>query len=289
MKMIESYLDYLQYTRCSSVNTVKYYTKTMKKFEQYLNLVWKTANDPLKITILDISWFTAWMSKGWLCEKSINWVLDWVRSYFHYLYDVLELNVLNPLRIRWVKVPDKAIGYFSNEEKKLILNMVNKWFWEREETQLKYKLLVYMFLHLGLRCIELSKIKVCDIGENMQVIGKWWKRRFVYVRPEILDMIYLYLGKRKRNSDFLFAGKNGKCMDTATIQHIFIRMSKKMGLHIHAHKFRHTFATDLLHIPGANIYNVARLLWHKNISTTQIYLWSNNQELKKLQFWLNFC
>ena len=41
-----------------------------------------------------------------------------------------------------------------------------------------------------------------DIG---RVIGKGGKRRFVYLKPEILDLIYLYLGKRKKQSDYLFA------------------------------------------------------------------------------------
>lgn len=290
--MSKRYFDYIQYTKCLSKYTVIFYRKALRKFEQYLSTIWKTIEDPQRICLGDIYDFIAWLNKSWISLKTVSWIIDWVRSYFHYLYDVLELEVICPKKILGVKVPEKNIWFFSEEEKQKILDTVNKWFWDREETKLKYKLLVYMLLHLWLRCIEISKIKVCDIGENMQVIGKWGKRRFVYIRPEILDMIYLYLAKRKRNSDYLF--RNGSVnkdwpMATDTIQHIFMKMSKKAWVHIHAHKFRHTFATDLLHIPWANIYNVSKLLWHKNISTTQIYLWSNNQELKKLQFWLKFC
>lgn len=61
-------------------------------------------------------------------------------------------------------------------------------------------------------------------------------------------------------------------------------MSKALWIHIYAHKFRHTFATGLLKLKWSNIYNIARLLGHKNISTTQIYIWYNNTELKNLQF-----
>ena len=286
--MLEKYIDYIQYTRCLSEYTVIYYKKDLKKFEQYLSTIWKTVEQPEDIRLDDVFEFTAWMNKSWLCKKTISWVLDGLRSYFHYLGDVLELDVINPKRIPSVKVPEKNIGFFSEEDKKKIFAVVNNGFWDREETQIRNKLMVYLFLHLWLRCVELTRIKVCDIWENMQVIGKWGKRRFVYLRPEILDMVYLYLAKRKKNSDYLFPWYRGWHITTDQIANIFSMMSKVAGVHIHSHKFRHTFATELLHIPWSNIYNVARLLGHKNISTTQIYLGTNNQELKKLQFWLKF-
>ena len=148
--------------------------------------------------------------------------------------------------------------------------------------------MVYLFLHSWLRCSELAKIKVHEIWESLQVIGKWWKRRFVYLRPEILDLIYLYLGKRKKKSDYLFPWNKGNHIGRDQINHIFSKMSKEIWIHIYAHKFRHTVATDLLHIPWSNIYAVSKILWHSRITTTQIYLWTDNMELKKLQFWLKF-
>ena len=42
------------------------------------------------------------------------------------------------------------------------------------------------------------------------------------------------------------------------------------------------------HIYGSNIYAVAKILGHKRITTTQIYLGTDNMELKNLQFWLRF-
>ena len=286
---MKKYLDYVQYTKCLSIYSVIFYKKALKKFEQYLQTIGKSVEQPQAIEIGDIYDFITFMNKGGLSPKTSNGILDGVRGYFRYLSEALEMEVLSPKKIPWVKVPEKSIGFYNKEEKSLILNTANKWVWLREETQLRNKLLVYMLLYLGLRCHEISQIKVHEISESLQVIGKWGKRRFVYIRPEILDMIYLYLGKRKRKSDYLFGGYNWEHLDTWTIQHIFVKMSKAAWVHIHAHKFRHTFATDLLHIPWANIYNVAKLLGHKHISTTQIYLGVDNSELKKLQFWLKFA
>ena len=135
---------------------------------------------------------------------------------------------------------------------------------------------------------ELAKIKVNEIWENLQIVGKGGKLRTVYLRPELLEMIEEYLEERKRESEYLFDSTKDWHIREWYIRTIFNKISKKVWFHVHAHKFRHTFATDLLHIPWANIYNVAKLLWHKEITTTQIYLWLDEWELKKLQFSLNY-
>jgi len=127
-------------------------------------------------------------------------------------------------------------------------------------------------------------------GDSLQVVGKGGIRRFVYLRKELLDMIYLYLGKRKRDSNYLFHSwfKDGTHIQTHRIRSVISKIGKLAGVHTYPHKFRHTFAVDLLHVPWSNIYSVSRLLWHKHINTTQIYLGADNTELKKVQFWLKF-
>ena len=74
-------------------------------------------------------------------------------------------------------------------------------------------------------------------------------RRFVYLRNEILDLVYLYLGKRKRDSKYLFNGYKSDHISTDQIRHTIEKVGKLAGIHAYPHKFRHTFATDLLHVP----------------------------------------
>jgi len=286
--MIKNYVNYITYTRQFSPNTVNNYTKALRDFDKFLSQSNKSVDDPENIKLVDVYSFIESLSRRGLAPGTSAWIVDWVRSYLKYCKNVMELNILDPSKVKSPKVPDREIWFFSKEDKKAILKLVNSWFWGSEELQLRNKLLTYLFLHTWLRIHEMAKIKVNEIWESLQVIGKWGKRRFVYLRSEILDMIYLYLGKRRVPSDYLFWGYKGWHLTTDRICHIFVAMSKACWIHIHAHKFRHTFATDLLHIPGSNIYSVAKLLGHKYISTTQVYLWADNIELKKLQFWLKF-
>jgi integrase len=227
------------------------------------------------------------LSKEWLSARTCAWCTDGVRGYLRYCRDIMELDIVDLHKIKSPKVPERQLWFFSKEQKQILLKTFNDGVGHNELTKLRNKLLVYMLLHTGLRCMEVAKIKVNEIWESLQVIGKWWARRFVYLRPEILDMIYLYLAKRKRKSDFLFDGIKGH-ITTDRIRRILNTQTKKLWFRVHTHKFRHTFATDLLHLPHANIYAVSKLMGHKKITTTQVYLGTDNYELKNLQFWLTF-
>lgn len=286
MKMKERFLNYIAYTVCLSKLTVLKYRKALDKFDSFLKLRWKTVDDPENIAIEDVSDFIADMIELWLSPVYCNSISTWIKSYLNYLRDILGLTVLESRRIKYCKTPDKNIWYYSERQKYQILDMVDKGFWVKDITKLRNKLLTYMFLLTWLRCHELAKIKVNEIWESLQIVGKWWKRRTVYLRKELLDMIGEYLSKREKESEYLFPCHNKWewHIHKSSIRWIFYQMTNQLWFKIHPHKFRHTFATDLLHIPWSNIYNVAKLLGHNSISTTQIYLWTNDVELKNLQF-----
>ena len=284
--MKENFLSYIV-SRWYSKSTLAGYKFTLGKFEGWLAWIGKSIDDPENIKLVDIYNFIEWLNGTWITTRSCAWIIDWVRGYLKYCKEIAELDIVDLHKVKSPKVPDREIWFFNKEQKGQILKLFNEWVWKSEIVKLRNKLLTYMLLHTGLRCHEIAKIKVCEIWESLQVIWKWGRRRFVFLRPEILDLIYLYLGKRKRNSDFLFDWIRGH-LSTDRIRRIFNTQSKKLGFRIHTHKFRHTFATDLLHVPWANIFAVSKLMGHKKITTTQIYLWADNSELKKIQFWLSF-
>ncbi|UYZ85562.1 hypothetical protein MTZ49_13400 [Entomomonas sp. E2T0] len=48
-------------------------------------------------------------------------------------------------------------------------------------------------------------------------------------------------------------------------------MSKKVGIRVTHHRFRHTLETDLMKDPDRNLYSVKDLMGHTNIKTTLEY------------------
>lgn len=287
--MKESYMNYITFTRQYSERTIHWYEKSLKKFDEFLATIGKNIDDPEAIKLVDIYNYMEDLARSGLTARTCAWYIDWVRGYLKYCKNVAELDILDVHKIKSPKIPEKQIWFFSKEEKQHILKVFKRGVWTKPLTQLRNRLLTVMLMQTWLRCHELAKIKLIDISwESLQIIGKWGVRRFVYLRPEVRELMYQYLGKRKKKSDYLFDWSKGSHLTTDRIRRIYSNLSKEIWIHVHAHKFRHTFATDLLHIPWANIYAVMKLLWHKRITTTQIYLGCDNQELKKLQFWLEY-
>ena len=286
--MIEQYIDHILYVMWLSELTAESYADSLRKFNNFLKTLSKNLDNPEDITYVDINkWI---LSQKDISNRTINKRLSAIKGILNWLkYN--DKHVIDPCRIKSLKKEERAIWFYSDEEKKKILKLVDKWFGLSKEIQLRNKLLVYVLMFTGLRIHEALDIKTKDVQESIQIIGKWWKHRWTFFRPEILNIAKEYLKEKAMYSDYLFSAKwNNKYnkswekLDVSSAKLMFIRMSKALWIHIYAHKFRHTYATGLLKLKWSNIYNIAKLLGHKNISTTQIYLWYNNTELKNLQF-----
>ena len=140
-----------------------------------------------------------------------------------------------------------------------------------------------------LRVSELCNLKVEDVKENMQVVGKGGSRRLVCLYQSHIHVVELYLFLRRRlkiHSDYVFVSHShnslGKPLSRVTVEDVIRKAWKKVWLKVRPHKLRHSCATQMLE-NGGNIVYISKILWHKNITTTQSYLDYANSELRKTQ------
>ncbi len=123
---------------------------------------------------------------------------------------------------------------------------------------------------------EVIKIKVKDVDfiKNRITIrkSKGRKDRIVIISNQLLPELKIIMGNRDKN-EYLFKPKYRKMYSKRTVQHIFSIALKKSGINKHAtcHTLRHSFATHLLENSN-NIVNIQKLLGHKNVETTMIYI-----------------
>lgn len=143
--------------------------------------------------------------------------------------------------------------------------------------------LVDFLYSTGCRVSEVSQLDIADVnldtGECI-VIGKGNKERIVYLTDVALMHLKEYLYTRNDFSNALFIGKGTNRITKNGIEALLRRLGNKADIkNVHPHRYRRTLATNLLD-RGMNIQDVAIILGHVDLKTTQIYCYISQQNVK---------
>jgi integrase/recombinase XerC len=142
----------------------------------------------------------------------------------------------------------------------------------------------------GLRLAELVGLDVSSLDLKdgvVHVLGKGRKARIVPVGRLALRALRGWLQERaalaRPDENALFVGRNGARLGPRAVQVRVALWARRQGLgvHVHPHLFRHSFASHLLE-SGGELRGVQELLGHAAISTTQIYTHLDFQHLARI-------
>jgi integrase/recombinase XerC len=149
------------------------------------------------------------------------------------------------------------------------------------------KAIMELFYSSGLRLAELVGLSLGDVDlkdRTVRVLGKGSKTRIVPVGRQAIDALLKWRKERaalaKAGVEALFVGRSGRPLSVRAVQLRVGAWGRRQGIgvHIHPHMFRHSFATHLLE-SGGDLRGVQELLGHANIGTTQIYTHLDFQHL----------
>ena len=152
------------------------------------------------------------------------------------------------------------------------------------------KAIMELFYSSGLRLSELVDLDLADVDlrdRTVRVTGKGNKTRMVPIGRFAVDALVAWLKERSAiaaaGEDALFVSQRGGRLLQRAVQVRIDRWAKLQGLgvHLHPHMFRHSFATHLLE-SSQDLRAVQELLGHANISTTQVYTHLDFQHLAKI-------
>lgn len=137
----------------------------------------------------------------------------------------------------------------------------------------------------GCRVSEVVRLNRSDINfltRDAVVLGKGNKERTIYLTPVALMHLQDYLNTRTDNNPALFASLKAphERLSKAGIETALKLIGKRAGVdNVHPHRYRRTLATNLLD-RGANIQDVATILGHADLKTTQIYCYISQQNVQ---------
>jgi integrase/recombinase XerC len=277
---IERFLSHLAHERRMSVHTVAAYRHDLRALGEFGARRRLTAWSSLDHA--HIRAFAAAQHGAGMSPRSIQRRLSAARTFFDYLMREGH-GARNP-----------AQGVSAPKTKKrlpatLDADQMGRLLAFRVEGTLsaRDKAIMELFYSSGLRLAELVSLNVTAVDledRTVRVLGKGSKTRIVPIGRQAIDALKRWLQARKplvkSGTLALFVGKSGRPLSVRAVQLRVGAWGRRQGIgvHVHPHMFRHSFATHLLESSG-DLRGVQELLGHADIGTTQIYTHLDFQRL----------
>lgn len=194
--------------------------------------------------------------------------IDTVRGMLFNLCEHRKIEMKIP-KVRRTK-PRKIPKYYQKHEQEQILRGMPE----------QHRVLIELILHCGFRISEICKIRWTDIKiEERRIIvtGKGDKERTAYLSEKMMQKLLVHKNKYPNDYDWVFPSQYRPYLHVhpETIRfHL-----RKLLPGSHPHKFRHTFATNLLQ-SGASLRAIQKALGHNDVNTTAIYTHVFDQEVR---------
>lgn len=214
--------------------------------------------------------------------KAVKTVNGDLRNFQGFLLFLQEQEYLVPralLRIPGLKEPDRLPQHLTDEQVRLLReDFEARLSRAAHPYQRRDALLDLAFFHLlwqcGLRKGEVEELRLEDLdlaGRKLSVRnGKGMKDRSVYLTDTAVQALQKYLAVRGVGStDHVFLYRN-QALSKDLIHGRLKAAGERAGVRVHAHRLRHTCATQLLNA-GCPVTSIQKLLGHKKLNTTMMY------------------
>jgi site-specific recombinase XerC len=140
--------------------------------------------------------------------------------------------------------------------------------------------MVLLMLRCGLRVQEVHNLSLADLYldpapanlPRLWLNGKRSSQRVVYLSHQALTALQDWLAVRPVvETEAVFVSRLGRRISVRTIQDRLTRYCRQVGVRVSCHQLRHTFGRHMVEA-RVPITSIQKLLGHKSVRTTQIYL-----------------
>tara|TARA_S200000501_G_scaffold3849_1_gene3353 strand:- start:111 stop:998 length:888 start_codon:yes stop_codon:yes gene_type:complete len=285
--LIEKFLDYLQFEKNYSSNTLNAYKRDLTQYNKFV----VDYNDKLKIEEVNYKIIRSWIVKmvnNNISNRSINRKVSSLKSFYNFLIKTETINSSPLIAHTPLKQSKKIQVPFSQDE---INSLLDSDFFTNDYRGILQKTIISFFYFTGVRRIELITLKESDVNiesSTVKIMGKRSKERIIPILPKLKKAIIFYNEIKfkfhnQTSSDYFFISKNGKQLSEKfvyrTVNEYFNLVSPKLKKAPHV--LRHSFATHLIN-EGADINSVKELLGHSSLSATQVYSHTSMERIKEV-------
>jgi integrase/recombinase XerD len=285
---LKDFIAYLAVERGASPHTLDAYHRDLGRYVDFLES--RTVTSPGSVTREDVTAHVTGLREKGLAPSTVERNVAAIKS-FHTFMIREGLTDNHPTSgVPLPKVPDRLPSVVSVEQADALLSQS----FPDTPAGTRDRCILEVLYGSGLRVSELTGLDIGDIDLEsgfLRVCGKGDKERDVPLGGMAHRALAEYLARaqpylrskgssRPADPAAVFVNQRGGRLTRQTIFGIVRRYGHAVGLELHPHTLRHSFATHMLE-GGADLRVLQELLGHADISTTQIYTHVDRRHIRE--------
>ncbi|QUH04239.1 tyrosine-type recombinase/integrase [Saccharopolyspora erythraea] len=205
------------------------------------------AEDPAEVAKAHIEAFQAWMIETRSAATAVN-KHKALQQFFKWLMlDEEEIDRSPMERVRLPTAPTKLVPVMEEEATTRLLEVCKG----KDFLSLRDQAIIRLFCNTGARLAEVAHLRLEDVDlktESVTLYGKGGKVRRVRIGAKTARALSRYLRARAKRKgadlpNLWLADRGGQALNANGIKIRLKRLGQRAGLdHLHAHRWRHTYA-----------------------------------------------
>ena len=283
-KQIKLFLEFLENDKKLSSNTLQSYKRDITQYQEYID---KNGLNYLKIDNEDIDKYFESLKALNKKTSTISRNLATIRSFYQFLLRTKKIKKDPTIGVQSPKVEKKVPSILTSKEVELLLEQPKN----IDLKGIRDKAMLEFAYATGMRVTEIISLDITDVNleQSYVVCNAGTKKRNIPLGSLSLKALKDYIEKARPilikddNVTALFVNINGKRLTRQGFWKIvkFYKEQAHITKEITPHVLRHSFATHLLQ-NGADLKAIQTMLGHSDISSTQVYMQFQNENLKDI-------
>jgi len=285
---VAEYLGYLSVERGSSPHTIAAYRRDLAEYAAFL--AGRDVVSPDAITRDDVTAYIGSLRARGLAPSSVERKVAAVKGMHKFLVreNVTENHPTSGLPLP--KVPLRLPEVISVDEIDKLLSQP----FPDGPVGLRDRAALEVLYGCGFRVSELTGLDLTDLNLKegfIRVLGKGNKERVVPIGGMAHHALLAYLehgraflrparSLKGSSESAVFLSTKGNRLSRQAVFLLVRSYGSRVGLELHPHTLRHSFATHMLE-GGADLRSLQEMLGHADISTTQVYTHVDRRHIRE--------
>ena len=281
-KQIKLFLQFLENDKRASANTLQSYKRDILQYQEYIN---ENGLNYLKVDCDDLNSYFEYLKKQGRKTSTISRAIASVRAFYQFLVRTKKIKKDPTAEVKTPKIEKKVPSILTQKEVELLLDQPKC----VDLKGIRDKAMLEFTYATGMRVSEIIALNIEDVNlEDEFVFCHYgYKKRTIPLGKMAVKTLADYI-KRARpilikteEEKALFVNLSGERLTRQGFWKIvkYYKEQANITKDITPHVLRHSFATHLLQ-NGAELKAIQMMLGHSDISSTQVYMQFQNENIK---------